>query len=75
MGNENLNKRIGAQLKFLREERNMSLKEFAQLCNRKKDQMEDIENGVYSLTIDDLDDICLYLGVTLGAFFGEENFK
>ena len=64
-------KRLGAHVRALREQRNLSQEEFADICDIDRSYMSGIERGIRNITVVHLAKLAKGLGIPISALFTE----
>ena len=64
-----INKQLGARIRYLRQQKNMTIEDLALEANINRNYVGDLERGVRNPTLSILNRIALALGINLSTLF------
>ena len=64
-----INKQLGARIRYLRQQKNMSIEDLALEANINRNYLGDLERGLRNPTVVLLNKIALALGISLSVLF------
>ena len=64
-----INKQLGARIRYLRQQKNMTIEDLALEANINRNYLGDLERGVRNPTLSILNRIALALGINLSTLF------
>jgi len=71
----NIKEKIGVKVKFLREEKGISIEHLANISNVDRNYISDIEKGKRNVSIEIMEKIIYALNSDFTTFFNDKNFK
>jgi transcriptional regulator with XRE-family HTH domain len=71
----NIKEKFGQKVKTLREEKNFSIEQLANISNVDRNYISDIEKGKRNVSIEIMEKIISALESDFTMFFNDENFK
>ncbi|WP_310378914.1 helix-turn-helix transcriptional regulator [Flavobacterium sp.] len=71
----NIKEKFGQKVKILREEKNLSIEQLANISNVDRNYISDIEKGKRNISIEIIEKVITGLETDLATFFSDKSFK
>ncbi len=71
----NIKEKFGLKVKKLREEKDFSIEQLANISDVDRNYISDIEKGKRNVSIEIIEKIIIGLGTDFGTFFNDKGFK